>query len=1409
MPQDDYTITTDPSGALLQNIKYITYTNTDLSYIPEYTHTYVLDDIELNNVSKYFYPYAGPALLDRYIFGTGFMTYDTKLNKIYIGNVQVISEWTGTSLINVFTIDTTKLPPIFVVRTLGAQLWFRGIAYNPQNNLIYGVVYENARTISCIIVIDIETRSQTNFVLNNVEIGLLVGLTFDMSNNLYATDNSNYNVIKIALTDNYSGDGTIIASFLNGVFKPTGITCDQFNNVYVSNAGSNNVLKISKTGDVSIFASGFDNPQQIQYNFINNIIYIANVGVEISGSPYRTYINTISNGIVTIITNTDFLSLNFVGITIDSVGNVYFTNYNNGNKIGKLYTISTITKCANTFNTSFRNYSIGPITDVALNSTKTKLYASQYIAPWPAQPPYDPLRPYYPYGIIWDISLNNNPSFTPNIFYPKRPITDPSMNNPTSIAFDTSNNLYVGNSVDSKILVIDTSANGNYLNIQWDISGIVTNGPTGLVFNNTRNLYFANYLSNTICKLTFTTNTYSATGIILPITGASISFPTSLAIDNLNNILYIANSGLNNILSVNLDTYTATIYSTITNGGGQNPPGIVYDSTSGLLYLTDNYKNNVNFIANNPIINNIPLSNTPKIITPQGLTIDTSNNLYVANYGNYDAPIVKIRQDISSVILYNSTISSITSGVYISVWYKSNNIAGTYLFSTSSNSNFVKIIDPLGNIILYRGATSSLSGMSIGIVRNVETPATNHAPYFIYTNYTYAGIWALAPNPTSPDPLYAIPINGKIDISGNIPNYNNITFLPDLEYGMTFDDAPVDISGNFYFYISDASNNCISKVQINKSNYFKGYGVLLNIDFAIINFTPGHIAITSDSSTMFCLEGGTLSSGSNRPTRVCKINLNAINPPPSSPYIPVVIATNPFFQPANRTTSIAVDNKGYVYVLYQMISNGDRYVRLAPNPNPSNPNYIIETLVPSSISTPTGLNRARCIDYSSTENCIVVAGEKSIEKIYLSFLFDSSGAIGPYSNTLNICDVESGTSSTQPPVFQFNFDVYEHYIVIDPSNIPNNTATDISIYFINPSVLPNPTDTYYLLCGTTNPTKIADAFCNNCTYNKTDFVSGTYPTGLVYSDFSKYLYVALQNDTISRINPLGIVENNYIPEIVGLKGPTSVVLDASFNMYVLNVTGGFITKLTLASEIITEDNAYYTNIATPICLTYDHITKKYLYLLSGKVPNMVITQIDIANPSNFKYLPIPFGSLYNSNGLVIGAPTIYEGYLYVSNTDQFEVNSIKKFDLLDASYNLTTELSGLSYKPYTLDYFNQHLYVSNKDLPSSITKIRVANKYLNIPASATQPWASNGISIPSGLTHDASDNLYIANTGTGPRNSRISKIYIEYFPFDNVVLPGGACANAQIYDDTTKSYVNVYYNNDNPTIFPIPAPPPS
>jgi DNA-binding beta-propeller fold protein YncE len=318
-------------------------------------------------------------------------------------------------------------------------------------------------------------------------------------------------------------------------------------------------------------------------------------------------------------------------------------------------------------------------------------------------------------------------------------------------------------------------------------------------------------------------------------------------------------------------------------------------------------------------------------------------------------------------------------------------------------------------------------------------------------------------------------------------------------------------------------------------------------------------------------------------------------------------------------------------------------------------------------------------------------------------------------------------------------------------------------------------------------------------------LSGTYPTGLVYSTFSNYLYVALQNNTISRINPFGIVENNYIPLSAGLNGPTSLVLDASFNMFVLNAGSTYITKIILENNILDIDNSYFTDINTPICLTYDSYSNDYLYLLSGIVPTMRLTKILASDPTQNEIIGLPFGTLYNSNGLTIDEFNPGSKFLYVSNTDQFGNYSIVQISLSDGLYTPSQLGSNLSFKPYTMANKNDgYLYVANKT-SNSISKISVDS--VLITPNSEQPWVSTGISVPAGLCFDGSGNLYVANSGTGPRNSRVSKIYIDYFFFTNVVIDSTPC-EAQIYDLTTNSFLDVGYYTPpaNQTIFPIPIP---
>jgi hypothetical protein len=270
-------------------------------------------------------------------------------------------------------------------------------------------------------------------------------------------------------------------------------------------------------------------------------------------------------------------------------------------------------------------------------------------------------------------------------------------------------------------------------------------------------------------------------------------------------------------------------------------------------------------------------------------------------------------------------------------------------------------------------------------------------------------------------------------------------------------------------------------------------------------------------------------------------------------------------------------------------------------------------------------------------------------------------------------------------------------------------------------------------------------------------------------------------------------------------------------MFVLNAGSDFISFITLQNNIISVNNSFFTGIYIPICLTYDADTDS-LYLLSGAVPNTIITRINARTGAVIRILPIAFGELYDPNGLTIDAyyglvgsvNYVYSSnikYLYVSNTDQNKINQIKRINLTttdssgNLTYEITTLVSNLLYKPFTMANQNDgYLYVANKT-SNNISKISITGLEPNEEA-----WAVNGISVPADLCFDNLGDLFVANSGTNPRNSRVSKIYTNYFFFTNVKLTDGTCDSAEIWDITTQSYVYIGYYPSNPYVFPIPVP---
>jgi DNA-binding beta-propeller fold protein YncE len=1344
-----YKVITDPGGALLQDISSLTYTNYDVNYIPNYNKTYQLRNSVGKVVADNFYPFTCP---------TSFITPHPYLARDASNNVYVTKQTisligglnTVAKIVNNVLVDLN-----FTLSPFTTAQFIQGIAFDSSGILYITTSGDQASGFSRITKVQIDPVKsiQTSFEISNMDLNNtdLRGLDFDSSGNLYIADNANSNIIKIVMTSYSTGVGSIYVPNYAGLNAPLDIKFDQYDNGYIANSNEGNIIKVTSSGAISVFATGLLCPTELTFNFADSALYSTNYGYSQPDQP-NTYLAKIVNGVVT---NIKYVSFPY-GIVATTTGEIYYTSsdfYNstqNGsdgtNKIYQLIPDNTTSNYANIITTIGPDESIRPITYTAFDAFQN-LYAAQYTN----DVSYN--------GVIWKIS--NVSPYDPVSFYPASGL-DPPLYNPTALAFNSAKTyLYVANSTSNEIIAINMSGPSGTI---VTITGTALSSPSAIVFDGTGGfgkLYVANSVNNTICILTFT-SAIAATSALYVFTGSPLSSPAGLDFDSTYDNLYVSNAGYNNVLKISVSTNVASIYNL--NGVSINSPtGILFDDSSSILYVSDIDTNQIIQITNNNTATNLSIIAGDSIrvppvpITlnqPMGLTLDICGNFYISNYANYYDAVVKLTFDYS-VNLINTTGLFFPTDTAIGI--SNNDIFVCNLFS-----NVISKLDT-NNVLTDYATTTGCTSDNLSITINNGSGR-----------------------------LYVLDVSGNVcSIDSNL-NVNTFTITgttPSAGAGCIRYRSPK------LLYIADSPNNRIIKVDItNPAN--AGTGTALAITGISAGFNPTRIAFDSIGnmyiSTSFTL-GGTL----NDYNIVYKVNLSTL--------VATTYITLPDIEPTLGIPGIAFDAEDYMYtiavqnftILYQLYR--------------TTPDGSTTELVPQNFTAGIAF---QSLNYIPWENALVMSDRDGnrLYKVYLSYLFfNMLGKLGLYDDTLFIFEYfpnAEGIGFT----FDVSFNVYTPYVVIDPANIPADIPTNVSFHFVIPYVIPAPTDSYRLTC---NGTIVSDVFCNNCTYNKTKFLAGTYPTGLVYSTDTTYLYVALQNNTISRINILGAVENNYIPAEFGLVGPTSLVLDASFDMFILNAGSDFISYLTLRNNIISINNSFFTGIFVPICLTYDADTDS-LYLLSGAVPNTRITRIN-ARTGEGVVLPLAFGSLYDPNGLTIDAygglvgsvSYVYSSntkYLYVSNTDQYNNNEIKRINITEGSsllYEVSTLVSGLTYKPFTMANQNDgYLYVANKT-SNNISKISLTGLDPNI-----QPWAVNGISVPVDLCFDNLGDLFVANSGTNPRNSRVSKIYTNYFFFTNVILADGTCSNAQIYDITTQSCVEVDYYPapSNPCSFPIPIP---
>lgn len=1199
------------------------------------------------------------------------------------------------------------------------------------------------------------------------------------SNELYVLYSVNNQLSFVDSGTNIATAVSITGAQLN---VPMCMVFDGTDNLYISNSANNTICKLTFTDatnatsiNFTITGEALNQPFGLVFDTAYTNLYIANNGNDV-------ILKVLISTSVAIIYNTGGGQPPFSPqyIAFDSSGFLYVTFQGS---------IAVINPAGESFLVIGYGFSIqaGPITfdnlgilyvaqnDITSVDYLYKLTFSNFFTASSAVVTITGSPLSYITGLAFDTTFNelylSNPIYN-NILEVSIPANTASiysvyngevLNTPSSIAFDNSYNyLYVTSVTNNNLLVINSIGTS----IVVDISNNQLNAPSAIVFDGSYNLYIANSISNTICKLTnltanFTTLTASATSTNYVITESPILFPAGLSFDASFLNLYISNPGYQNILKVSINTGVASIYN-LDGVSIISPSGLYFDDNSGILYVSDLNTNKIIQITNNNYASNVDIiagtssvggtSHTITINQPMGLTVDNSANLYISNYGNQIDAIVKLNFDTSNNIIV--TTNGIDKPYDVAMKTSTED-----MFIANYGSSFITQLNNNDELSIYVNVSSN-GGSSI------TWDSSTNTLYELFDGGVIKSI----------DSNLVVSI---FNVSGvSIPTFSTwIRFQPPN-----------------LLYIAGSFANNIYKIVINSTT--SGTSSVLNITDYPTSFQPQMFAFDSSGNMYMISNIGNTAYNKY----VYKIELPTPTPPnQASLYVDLGAIGN---SELRSIEGIAFDSNNFMYSIVNSRFNSStpRYNQLYRTTSGSTQTTELVYTFPDNVVIIS-------INYIPWEDALIFTDANTyLYKVYLSYPFTNmSGELGPYDNTLFIFDVTNGVN-----LFDVSFNVYTPYIVIDPSNIAPNVPTNTTFHFITPYVVPYPTDSYILQCNGTN---ISNVFCNNCTYNKQKFLAGTYPTGLVYSTDTDYLYVALQNNTISRISLLGVVENDYFPPDLGLVGPTSLVLDSNYDMFVLNAGSDFISFLTLENNIISINNSFFTGILRPICLTYD-TESNLLYLLSGIVPNLRITEINASDGSDFTILPIAFGALYDSNGLTIDA---YNGlfaptnvnqppntkYLYLSNTDQNGVHGILRVNLTDGLYTITSLVAGLSYQPFTMTNKNDgYLYVANKT-GNTLSKISITGIDPNI-----QPWAVNGIAVPADLCFDGSGNLYVANSGTGPRNSRISKIYVDEFFFTNVILANGTCDNTQIFDITTQSCVEVDYYPppSNPCSFPIPIP---
>lgn len=471
------------------------------------------------------------------------------------------------------------------------------------------------------------------------------GVVVDAGGNLFFTDGNNNRVRKINTSGTIStiaGTGTASLSGDGGpataatISKPYGITINASGELLFSDMFNYRIRKINSSGIISTIAGSYPG-------------YSGD-----GGAATAAYLN------------------NPAGIALDGSGNLYVTDLNNAN-VRKINTSGIITTVAGVYHYSWYGFMNGWYNGDGIAATAAFLNHPSGVMTdgsgniYIADKSNDRLRKVNTSGTISTLAGMGNPGYSGD----GGAATAAQLLWPKAMCFDHSGNLYVADQANHCIRKITPAGiitticgiiHFGYDGDGWPATAARLYNPSSIAIDRTGNIFIADRDNRAIRKIdTFgiihtIAGGGSSTADGVPSTAASVSLPSSLALDTAGN-LYYSEYAYDRIRKINTSGIVYTVAGNASSGfsgdGGAataaqlyRPLDIAFDR-SGNLLITDAGNYRVRKVTPSGIISTVigtgstifsgdgGAATAAGIDSLDGLATDTSGNIYISEYRHH------------------------------------------------------------------------------------------------------------------------------------------------------------------------------------------------------------------------------------------------------------------------------------------------------------------------------------------------------------------------------------------------------------------------------------------------------------------------------------------------------------------------------------------------------------------------------------------------------------------------------------------------------------------------------------------------------------------------------------------------------------------------------------------------------